>query len=300
MATVLLLAIGSVVMAATRDGASAGIGLDDLTGFFERPSLAHLWLYALVPVTGLYALNALLATWETVSSRWRAGLRAPRVYAAAVMHVAFLAALLAHLAGGFLSREGGGHVVTEGWQPLPGFGEARLVSLQVDQLPNGMPRSARAAVELRDAAGRVEEAEVGYNQPLTGGLGSRLALLSDLGQVPVARLASGDETCSLTQGQRCELGGESIGLVGFAERSRPGSVSALLRIAAAGGAPPARWLAPGEMLALGNGRPLLLVETAVVPAVALRMRETPGHPLALLASVLLAVGVLMMWRRLAP
>ena len=300
LATVLLLAIGSVVMAATRDGASAGIGLDDLTGFFERPSLAHLWLYALVPVAALYALNTLLATWETVTSRWRSGLRAPRLYAAAVMHVAFLVALMAHLAGGFLSREGGGRVVTEGWQPLPGFGEARLVSLQVDELPNGMPRSVRAAVELRDAAGRLEAAEVGYNQPLSRGLGSRLALLSELGQVPVARLASGEETCSLTQGQRCELGGEVIELLGFAEPSQPGSVSALLRFAAAGGGSPARWLAPGGLVALRNGRPLLLVETAVVPAVALRVRETPGHPLALLASVLLAVGVLMMWRRLAP
>jgi hypothetical protein len=300
LATVVLLAIGSVVMAATRDGASAGIGLDDLTGFFERPSLAHLWLYALVPVVALYALNTFLATWETVTSRWRAGWREPRAYAAAVMHVAFLVALLAHVAGGFWSREGGGHVVTEGWQPLPGFGEARLVSLQVDELPNGMPREVRAAVELRDAAGRVEAAEVGYNRPLSGGLGSRLALLSELGRVPVARLASGDETCALTQGQRCTLGGEAIELLGFGEPGRSGSPSALVRFAAAGGGTPARWLSPGALLGLRSGRPLLLVETAVVPAVALRVRETPGNPLALLASVLLAVGVLLMWRRLAP
>jgi hypothetical protein len=300
LATVLLLAIGSVVMAVTRDGASASIGLDDLAGFFERPHLAHLWLYALVPVAALYALNTLLATWETVTTRWRAGLRAPRAYAGAVMHLAFLVALLAHLAGGFLSREGGAHVVAEGWQPLPGFGEARLVSLAVDQLPNGMPRSARAALELRDAAGRVEAAEAGYNQPLSTGLGSRLALLSDLGQVPVARLASGDDTCAITQGQRCTLGGEAIEVMGFAEPRGSGSSPVLLRVAAAGGGPPARWLAPGELLALRNGRPLLLVETAVVPAVALRVRETPGHPLALLAALLLALGVVMMWRRLAP
>ena len=299
LATVLLLAIGSVVMAATRDGASAGIGLDDLAGFFERPHLAHLWLYALVPVAALYALNTLLATWETVTTRWRAGLRAPRAYAAAVMHLAFLVALLAHVVGGFLSREGGAHVVAEGWQPLPGFGEARLVSLAVDELPNGMPRSARAALELRDAAGRIEAAEVGYNQPLQAGLGSRLALLSDLGQVPVARLASGDDGCVLAQGQRCTLGGEAIEVVGFAAPRGTGSSPALLRVGAAGGGHPARWLAPGELLALRNGRPLLLVETAVVPAVALRVRETPGHPLALLAALLLALGVGMMWRRLA-
>lgn len=294
--TVLLLAIGSVVMAATRDGASAGVGLDDLTVFFERPSIAHLWLYALVPVAALYALNTLLATWETVTTRWRSGLRAPRAYAAAVMHVAFLVALLAHLAGGFFSREGGAHLVAEGWQALPGFGEARLTSLEVDELPNGMPREVRAAVEVRDPAGLVEARVVGYNRPLSGGWGSRLALLAELGQVPVARFASGDEGCALTQGQRCTLGGETIEVMGFPEPG--GQLAALVRTATAGGGPPVRWLSPGEMVSLRSGRPLLLVETVEAPAVLLRVRETPGNPLALAAALLLALGVLMMWRRL--
>jgi hypothetical protein len=298
LATVVLLAIGSVVMAATREGASAGIGLDDLTGFFERPGLTHLWLYALIPVAALYALNMLLATWETVTTRWRSGQRAPRAYAAAVMHAAFLVALLAHLAGGFLSREGGAHLVAEGWQPLPGFGEARLTSLAVDELPNGMPRQVRATVELRDGAGRVEAAVVGYNQPLSAGWGSRLALLSELGQVPVARLASGEETCALSQEQGCLLGGERIVVLAFAQpRGRP---AALLRLAGPAGPPEARWLQPGELLALRGGRPLLLVETSEAPAVVLRVRDAPGNPLALLAAGLLALGVLMMWRRLVP
>ncbi len=299
LATVLLLAIGSVVMAATRDGASAGIGLDDLTGFFLRPSLAHLWFYALIPVAALYALNALLATWETVTSRWRAGLRQPRAYAAAVMHLAFLVALLAHLAGGFLAREGGAWVVSEGWQPLPAFGEARLVSLQVEALPNGMPREVHAAVELRGADGRVEAVEVGYNRPLSAGWGNRLALLSEFGQVQVARLASGDEGCALAQEQGCLLGGERIELLAFAEQGGAGDRQALVRRTGAGGRPEVRWLRAGEMLALRNGRPLLLVETAVAPAVLLRVRETPGNPIALMAAALLAIGVGMMWRHLS-
>jgi len=298
LATVLLLGVGSVVMAATRDGASAGIGLEDLSGFFSRPSWAHLWFYALVPVAALYALNALLATWETVTTRWRGGQRAPRAYAAAVMHLAFLVALLAHLAGGFYSREGGAHLVAEGWQPLPAFGEARLTALAFDELPNGMPREVRAAVELRDAAGGIEPFEVGYNRPLSGGWGSRLALLSDLGQVPVARLASGEERCALAQEQGCLLGGERVEVMAFATPRGPRDLQALVRRAGPGGRPETRWLRAGEMLALRGGRPLLLVETALVPAVVLRVRETPGHPIALVAAALLALGVAMMWRRL--
>jgi hypothetical protein len=295
---VLLLGIGSLVMAATREGASAGIGLDDLTGFFLRPSPVHLWFYALVPVAALYALNALLATWETVTGRWRAGLRQPRAYAAAVMHLAFLVALLAHLVGGFLSQERGAVVIGEGWQTLPAFGEARLTALEVDSLPNGMPREVRAAVEVRDEAGRIEAREVGYNRPLSAGWGSRLALLAELGQLPVARFASGEERCALAQEQGCTLGGERIEVLAFASPRGLGEVQALVRRAGATGRPEAHWLRTGEMVALRSGRPLLLVETAVAPAVLLRVRETPGHPIALVASVLLALGVLMMWRRL--
>jgi len=68
-ATVLILALGSVVLAATRDGASRAIAMDDLNGFFAAPAAAHLWFYLLVPVLGLYALNIFLAT---VSTWWAA------------------------------------------------------------------------------------------------------------------------------------------------------------------------------------------------------------------------------------
>ena len=88
LTTVALLAIGSFVLAATRDGASAGIGMDDLRGFFDPPRIEHAWLYLLFPVAGLYALNTVLATWDTVVRRWRGGARAPSAYAASIVHAA--------------------------------------------------------------------------------------------------------------------------------------------------------------------------------------------------------------------
>ena len=47
-------------------------------------------------------------------------------------------------------------LVASGWQEVPGFGEARLVSLEVDALPDGMPRSAWATARgaRRRRAGR--------------------------------------------------------------------------------------------------------------------------------------------------
>ena len=190
LSTVALLAVGSFVLAFTREGASAGIAADDARAFFERPSLVHAWFYLLAPLLGLYALNTLLATWHAVSRKWRAGVRAPSAYAAAVVHLAFLLALLAHGLGGFLGKERGEVVVSRGWTALPGGGEIRLASLEVDPLPGGIPREVRAAVETRGGGPGRGAAVVGFNRPLSSGLGNDLWLLGEMGRVPVARLAA--------------------------------------------------------------------------------------------------------------
>src|SRR5919202_4047935 len=80
LATVVLLAVGSFVLDATREGASAGIAMDDLPPFVERPALAHPWMYLLAPVLALYALNTLLATWYSVARKVRSGVRSPSAH----------------------------------------------------------------------------------------------------------------------------------------------------------------------------------------------------------------------------
>ncbi|HUL58349.1 MAG TPA: hypothetical protein VLU43_03700 [Anaeromyxobacteraceae bacterium] len=297
-ATVLLLAVGSVVIAATRDGASAAVGLDDLRGFFSPPSWAHLWLYLLLAVAGLYALNASLATWDTVSRRWRAGVRAPSAYAASVIHVAFLLGLAAHAVGGFLGSDPAQFVLTRGWQELPGFGDVRLVALEVDALPDGMPRRAEARLELRDAAGRLSSATAGYNAPLSRGLGARVALLGDWGRAWVARVASGADGCALAVGQGCRIGAERVTLVGFAPGDG-GGAAALLRVRGVSGAEEERAATAGGLVALRGGRPLEVEAIAPEPAVALRVRESPGNPWALAAAIAMVAGVTLLWRRLA-
>jgi hypothetical protein len=298
LATVGLLAIGSFVLAATREGASAGIGMDDLRGFFEPPRLAHAWLYLLFPVAGLYAVNTLLATWDTVWRRWRGGARAPSTYAASIVHAGFLLALVAHAAAGFRAEDRGEVLVSSGWQQLPGFGAARLVSLDVDPLPGGMPRTVTAALEVRDGEGRVRSATIGYNAPLATVAGGRLALLGDFGRVRVARLASGPDACALAEGQTCAIGGESVGVVAIGPA--PGlAASALVRARGPSGAVETRWLGVDGELALAGGRPLQLASVGVEPGVVLRVREAPGNPWALAAAVVLTLGVALLWRKLA-
>jgi hypothetical protein len=297
LATVALLAVGSFVLAGTRDGASAGIGMDDLRGFFDPPRLAHAWLYLLFPVAGLYAVNTVLATWDNVARRWRGGARAPSAYAAAIVHAGFLLALVAHGAAGFLADDRGEVLVASGWQEVPGFGDARLVSLEVDPLPGGMPRAVTARLEVRDRAGRVRPETVGYNAPLSSGAGARLALLGDFGRVRVARLASGADGCALAEGQSCAIAGETVRLVGI--RAATSGAAALVRARGPSGVEEARWLSRDGELALAGGRPLQLESVAVEPGVLLRVREAPGNPWALAAAVVLTAGVALMWRKLA-
>lgn len=303
LATVALLAIGSFVLAATRSGASAGIGMDDLRGFLARPSWVHSWFYLLGGVLGLYALNTALATWHSVARKVRAGVTSPARYAPALLHLSFLLALLAHGVGGLLGEEQGEAVIVRdaGWQPLPGGREAHLLSLAVERLPNGMPREVRAEVELRGAGGQLERTVVGYNQPISSGLGSQLHLLSDMGQVPVARLALAGSACALPAGGSCRVGDVELALLGAAEPGRAGPRGlAQVRVGRPGAPPATLVLTEGREVPLADGRPLRLDGVEPRDAILVRSRATPGNPWALLSALLVGLGVALLWRRFLP
>ncbi len=226
-------------------------------------------------------------------------MRAPSAYGAAVLHVAFLVALLAHGLGAFLGEERGEVVISRGWTALPGGPEIRLASLEVDSLPGGIPREVRAAVETRDGEGGRGAEVVGYNRPLSSGLGSDLWLLGEMGRVPAARLAAGPERCSVTEGASCDIAGHRVTLRRLVP---PGTFGpqpvALLRLASSGSALE-RWLAPGAALEVGDAT-LRLEGIGVEPAVVLRGRHAAGNPWALASAVLLATGVALLLRRFLP
>ncbi|MBI5510586.1 MAG: hypothetical protein HY903_17655 [Deltaproteobacteria bacterium] len=223
---VLLLALGSVVLTVTAGDASKAIAMDEIRGFFTTPSLAHLWFYLLLAVLTLFALNTALCTFDSVTTRWRAGIRAPAAYAASLIHVGVLVALFAHLVGGVWNREDGQMVVAGDWRA---FGDGRLVrlkELQVVPQADGSPKTVRAFLELRAPMGDVTTEVVGFNEPLSAGLGRDLTMLVRPMRVPRTSDRANDD------------------------------------------------------------------------AVLLRRRHAPGNSVGLFAAVAMALGVLMMWRRL--
>jgi hypothetical protein len=298
-ATVLLLALGSIVLAATREGVSRAIAMDDLTGFFAAPAAAHLWFYLLVPVLGLYALNVFLATWRSVSSKWRGGLRDPRMYAAAVIHVAFLVALFAHLVGGFGGSERGTVELGPGWRQLDRGRDARVASLEVERLPDGGLKQLWATVDLRDAAGAISTETISYNGPLSRGLGSDLFLVLRATAIGVVELARAGQRCRVAVDEMCQLGEAQI-LPLYIHPPTHGQDPVMARIRlrqTAGSAPEELWLAKGKPHPLADGTTLALEAPEVRPALLLRGRHAPGNPWALLSALLLALGLALMWHR---
>lgn len=300
-ATVLLLALGSVVFAATREGASARIGMDDVRGFFVEPSVVHVWFYLLIPVLGLYALNTCIATWRSVVRKWRNGLRAPQAYAAPVIHVAFLIALFAHGVGGLWGADGGPIQIGPSWQDLADGREARVTDLEIDHLPDGGIKQVRALLEVRSPGGAVSESIVSYNGPLSSGLGSKLFLLARPSFVPgaVELVRDGGSRCRVELKASCDLDGLQARLLYLHPPAGQGGGS-LARVhvrTSPNTSGEDLWLAQGRPRQLADGSSVMLESIEHRPGVILLRRYAPGTPWALLASIFLVAGLALMWRR---
>lgn len=288
--TVLLLGIGSIVIPATRDGASAEVHFDDLTAFFSRPSWTHAWLYALLAVLALYALNTALCTWDSVLIKLRRGVREPGAFAPAVIHVSFLLALLAHLIGGVWTRDHEPVTVGAAWTDVGAGRQARVLDVKHELLSSGRPKSVEATLEVKDATGQVTQRALGYNAPLSDGWATELLLLQEAGRVPGAFVFSlGANQCHARRETPCVVSGRSLEVLDVDEGGR-----VLVRLSS----PQEQLLLrEGSARSLSTGEPLRFERMTMEPAVLLRGRTLPGMPWAAASALVMAVGLVLMGRR---
>jgi len=181
-ATVLLLAIGSVEMVSCASAPAPS--MDDLRAFFVQPSLWYFWLYLLVPVLVLFAVNTALCTWRNVVRHLRLGHRELSCYAPALVHAAFLLALVAHAVGGLYGEERRAVSIGPSWAALGDGLVARTRGITQETYPSGMPKSVQVQLEWRSDVGAIETATVGFNEPLMFGVARELFLLADYRAVP--------------------------------------------------------------------------------------------------------------------
>jgi hypothetical protein len=290
-ATVLLLGLGSFIIASTRDDASAELTMDEVRPFFTHPRPLHAWFYLLLGVLTLYALNTGLCTFDSLRARFRRGALDASSLGSSVIHVSFLIGLGAHLVGGLWNEEQPTVRLSPAFSALDDGAQARVTQVTFERTPSGKVKDLEARVELREADGTTHSEPVGYNQPLSRHFGTELFLVAQAGDEPVSASVTVD-------GQACELAlGGSCGPVTLTSLQGPGRSAAgpVARFSTASGG---RFsLAEGGARALDGGARVTLLHVGSQPLLQLRHRHTPGFPLAGLSALALAAGLLMMGRR---
>ncbi|MDF1561850.1 MAG: hypothetical protein P1V51_02330 [Deltaproteobacteria bacterium] len=298
--SVLLLGVGSVLIAARRQTTYADLALDDLRFFFERPSPWHLWFYLLLGVMVVYALNTVLCTWQNVASRIRMRVKSPALYAPAVMHLAFLAALLAHLIGGVWGRTLPTRVVGPEWSELPWGVSARTVGMSTRQHPDGSFAGVAIELEYRlEGKEELRRGTLGFNQPVVLDASRKVLLIGGFQERPVAAVLSlGERRCELlTGGEPCPLGRQRVQLLGIERAQGLGTVARFQVLDPHGSASTTFGAWPGLTHTLPDGTAVKLEAIESRAFVGVSGREMPGNLWALLGTALLGLGVLLHGRR---
>ncbi len=222
--------------------------MDDVRAFFRtRRPVAPLVLPALSASFALYALNTLLATWQSVSASGSAGMRAPHMYAAAVIHLAFLVGTAgAPRRRARRRRARPGDSSGPSWTALGDGREARVTDLDLSRNADGSMRQASAALEVRQPDRPLERAVVSYNGPLSTGFGSDLFLLIRPTVLPAARLVRGDAQCVVGQEESCALGTVQVALLHLEAAGGGQGAMARVRVAREGASPQVFWLFQGR------------------------------------------------------
>jgi hypothetical protein len=267
-----------------------GLSFDDVRFFFEPWRFHHAWFYALVAALGLWAASTLVCTWDSLASRIRRRITRPSAYGAPVVHLSFVLALLAHLWSGLTASSsqamlGATEVEIDG---------ARWRALGVKQefWPSGMPRSVVATLE-RTTQGQRQELQLGYNEPITWGLGAHELLLGEADMVADGLLIRHKgELASLRPGMPAVIAGDSMSLRRYHDPQR----SAMLRV------PVAEIVLGGQAMMLpldpGSQQQTAFVGMSESPRVVVHVRRNPAVPLVLLVAGLLVLGVALVgWER---
>ncbi|MFQ5956511.1 MAG: hypothetical protein ACE5KK_01925 [Candidatus Brocadiales bacterium] len=275
-----------------------GLTGEDINFFFKHVSLINGWFYLLFAVMVVYGMNAFFCTLDSILVRLRAGVKNITLYGGSVVHLAFMVTLLAHLVGGLGSSHG--RPVTIGERPVEYGGvELSVAGLETTTYPNGMPKEVRATIKVRQG-GEEFERILGYNQPVLLDLGAKEFLLRQYGSSPqgVVLKVNGREQ-ELKVREEFSIGDSRAVLAGLI--LPPRVEMPVVALVANPGAPDARqvFIPLGKSYAQTiGGAQVQFEDVKMSNTVMVDLKENPSVPLALVATLLFAVGVVMVIFRL--
>ncbi len=127
-----------------------------------------LWIYILVALVGLFAVNTAVCTADRIYAIIKA--RRPwQSFFPHIVHIGFFIALLGHLAGSAGGFRSYGHMVFKNESiPVPGSGGLylRLDDLKVKQTPEGEPEEIKTSVTLLKDGSEILSDTIEINGPL--------------------------------------------------------------------------------------------------------------------------------------
>lgn len=138
-----------------------------VTEGMERLDLT-LWIFLLIALISLFAVNTVVCTIDRVWSIVK--MRLPwRTFFPHIVHVGFMIALLGHLVGSAWGFRSYGNVVLEGEsapvEAVPGL-EVRLDGVDITQAPDGRLESLKTTVTLLEDGREVRTGDIQMNGPL--------------------------------------------------------------------------------------------------------------------------------------
>jgi hypothetical protein len=290
-----LLALGSLVMNFI-PSSYQGLGGEDIRFFFKNTHPLHFWFYLLFLCCVLYALNALLCTWDSLYAKIKAKVKWLPAYGASILHIAFLLTLLSHLVAGLGAEViGRGNLSTEQVQAGPMM--LRLVDLKVDNYPHGMIKTTEALVEYQ-WQGQTRQTTVGYNQPLTTGAGVWELLLLDQGQeIWGINVTINEEPATITSMRPLQRGAYRFTLQDiYSTRAALRMPVALVEIEHQGKKEPF-YLPLGKPTKVDANLELTFRQVLSNPYITVNLKKNPAIPLVLAAIGVFLVGLpLVVWR----
>ncbi len=288
-------------------------GLDRIVLFpwLFRSGLTYLkftlWLYALIALTALFAVNTAVCAADKIYVIVKTKLPIQSFYPQ-IVHVGFLVALLGHLAGSVLGFKTYGNVLVKGAvTPVPRMEglSMRLDGLETTQTPDGELTSLKTRITLIKDSKEILTDDIGINSPL---LYKGAAFYhADQGRTPtgVALIAAGErvETPFYAKFKTRDKAEYALGKIfpdfRLDEKGNPFSASPEfanphVEIIPAKGSPAYLDMSrPGSSVTIG-GKTIRLAGYVQSEYVSLNVGKDPGIWLIIAGSVILVAGMLLL------
>uniref|UniRef100_UPI004029DA99 hypothetical protein n=1 Tax=Candidatus Wujingus californicus TaxID=3367618 RepID=UPI004029DA99 len=287
-----LLIIGSLTMN-FQPRHYTGLSGEDISFFFTNKKPIHTWFYILFIAFIFYGINASLCTLDSILKKAKTGTKKIPLYGASIVHIGFVITLVAHLIGGLYSNTEPPVTIGNNWTYLGGV-EMKVIDLQTNSYPNGMPKIIDASVRVRKDGKEFDES-LGYNNPVLLNNGVFEVLMRDYGWIPDGVvLKVDDRTCNIKLNETFNTNGTQILFTDLYMPPQYRYPVIKLVSTAENNKPQQTFLPIGDNNTREiNGAKVTFADVNSVPGVLVSVKNNPSIPLTIATIIFFSIGMML-------